>query len=124
MATNYLHQFQNPKFLNHATGEVMPNGSGWQTRHRHALMRQRVEERGIYSLISGWAEYADRHSARYESGIGTDYVLGDAWAEIGGSIRKLLDGETGRFDCGTLASFVSETLIAEGWNPDTMERSK
>ncbi len=47
-----------------------------------------------------------------------DGVLGDEWAKIGGALRGLLNGETGRFDCGTLDRLFCETLRSEGLDPD------
>jgi hypothetical protein len=41
-------------------------------------------------------------------------VIGDAWEEIGRAILVLLNGETGRLDCGTLDAFIRDTLESEG----------
>lgn len=47
-------------------------------------------------------------------GIGEDYVLGPEWATIGRALLALLNGETGRLDCGTLDGIIRDTLRAEG----------
>ena len=47
-----------------------------------------------------------------------DYVLGNHWAEIGYGLFRLLDGETGRFDCGTFMDEVAHTLNANGYALD------
>ncbi len=113
--TRYAYAFRNPTFVNPSTGVVMPNDTGWQTRHAQALRAPRDHEREIIALIEAWAQYADRHAERYEAGIGKDGYLGDHWHDLGRSIHKLLDGETGRLDCGTLSSFIHNTLRAEGF---------
>jgi hypothetical protein len=46
------------------------------------------------------AKYADAHHRTYESPIGDDGVLGDAWESALRSLVALLNGETGRLDCG------------------------
>lgn len=63
-------------------------------------------ERAIVYMLKGWAEYADAHAKRYDSAIGDDGVLGDPWETIGQSIIDLLNGETGRLDCGTLDGVI------------------
>lgn len=114
----YLNTLYHPSFVNHATGERMSNDTGWQDRHVRAFNVPHGFEAAIVSLLTGWAIYADAHRARYESKLGDDYVLGVAWAATGRAIHSLLDGETGRLDCGTLSSFIHDTLTSEGFNAD------
>jgi hypothetical protein len=113
--TSYAHTFRNPSFRNSLTGKVMPNDTGWQDRHMSALRTPRGFEAALRDMIEAWARYADEHQARYGSGIGKDYVLGDAWMELGRGILGLLDGGSGRFDCGTLDGFIRNTLTTEGY---------
>jgi hypothetical protein len=54
----------------------------------------------------------------FESLIGEDYVLGPEWTQIGTAIRGLLNGETGRLDCGTLDGFILETMRENGVEKD------
>lgn len=115
---SYYINFYNPRFLNQK-GERMPN-NGWQDRHQAALRSPHMSEYGIVHLIAGWARYADVHRDRFESGIGEDGFLGPAWAAMGANIRTLLNGELGRLDGGTLDSFLCDTLVAEGFDPDTL----
>lgn len=112
----YLDDLRNPTFLN-GKGERMPNDSGWQDRHIAALRGYRAIafETDIVNLLTGWAKYADSHQVRYEDGIGSDGMFGPAWARLGAGIHALLDGETGRLDCGTLSAFIHNTLQAEGF---------
>lgn len=89
--------------------------TGWSERHQAAVRAAKGPEIAILSLLRGWLLYADLHRDRYESKLGTDYVLGPAWGEIGTQLRTLLNGETGRLDCSTLDSIICDSLAAEGY---------
>jgi hypothetical protein len=115
----YTQRLHSPPFTNQH-GDRMPNDTGWQTRHMHALAAPRNAEGPIVALLSAWALYADYYAQKLDTGVGADYVLGPAWAQIGDGIRQLLNGETGRLDCGTLDGFLCDTLGAEGFNPDDL----
>ncbi len=110
---NHVKTFRNPTFVNHTTGKIMPNDNGWQTRHQQALILPRGFEEPIVNALIAWACYADVHRARYETAL-NDHVLGAAWADWGRALRALLNGETGRLDCGTLDGFILDTLAMEG----------
>lgn len=97
-----------------------PNDTGWQTRHREAILAPRDFERSIVTMLRSWIEYAERHEAQYESTIGEDGVLGPAWAQIGDGIRQLLNGECGRLDCGTVDSIIHDNLKEMGFDPDNL----
>ena len=93
----------------------------WMLRHRDAIEKPRNGfELAMLHLVEGWLRYADAYGERFESGIGEDYVLGVFWSQIGASLRGLLNGDCGRFDCGTLDGLLSDTLRAEGFDPDLM----
>jgi hypothetical protein len=113
--SDYAKAFRNPTFQHPTTGAVMPNDSKWQDRHMSALRTPRGFEAALRDMIEAWARYADEHRARYGSGIGEDHVLGDAWMELGRGILVLLNGEAGRFDCGTLGGFIRSALTTEGY---------
>lgn len=72
----------------------------------------------MIDMLTGWELYAAAHKERYESGIGEDYCLGEYWAEIGLGIKRLLDGETGGLDCGSLAHNITAAIRAEGFDTD------
>lgn len=112
----YAEILRNPSFVNHRTGKRTPNDTGWQDRHMAALRAPVGFEAAIVSMLAGWATYADQHRARYESRVTDDGVMGDEWTGIGRSILALLNGETGRLDCGTLDGFIRDTLASEGVN--------
>jgi hypothetical protein len=94
--------------------------TGWDIRHNSALgaaINGAVNvpfESPIARMLESWGEYAKAHRARYESKIGDDGVLGQEWEAIGIGIRGLLNGETGRLDCGTLDAFILDTLSENG----------
>ena len=94
--------------------------SGWAERHLEAMTRPHGAEVAIVGLLRSWLYYADRHQERYDSGIGADYVLGPAWASMGGCIRTLLNGECGRLDCGTVDGLIVRVLAAEGINAEDL----
>ena len=96
-----------------------PNTSGWKDRHLAAIRgAQNDHEIAIVRMLQGWLWYAEKHENRFGSGIGDDSALGPSWAAMGGAIRALLNGETGRIDCGTIDSIVADTLEAEGFDAD------
>ncbi len=122
MTRSYYDTFRNPTFTRSSDGGKMPNTGGWQDRHLAAIRVPSRSEENVGDMIGAWAQYADSHKARFESGIGQDYVLGPAWAGIGVSLLTLLNGECGRFDCGTLDGFIRDTMEAEGFNDDGTTR--
>jgi hypothetical protein len=81
----------------------------WGKRHLEAIHSPTGPERPLVKLLSAWINYAKQHAARFNSDIGSDYVLGDEWARIGFALRGLLNGESGRLDCGTYRFSLSET---------------
>jgi len=100
----------NPKF---------PNTNGWQDRHNSAMRIPHPGfEAAMVQLLTGWYNYAETHRRRYSSDIGEDGVLGEAWADIGTSIRALLNGDLGRMDGGTLDGFISDTLQHNSIDPN------
>jgi hypothetical protein len=80
--------------------------------------RVRGHERPLAHLLRAWLEYADAYAARYETGIGSDYVLGPAWARIGESLLVLLNGETGQLDPGAIDSLIRRVLDSEGFKDE------
>lgn len=91
-------------------------GEAWYQRHWDALQQPRVGfEAAVVAMLQGWLLYADNHAAQHDSLVGSDGVLGDHWAAIGHGLRGLLNGETGRLDCGCVDSIVAGTLREEGY---------
>lgn len=102
--------------------------TGWDMRHNVALgvslgpsmAVHGPQSYAIAQMLRAWENYAKAHQDRFESPIGEDYVLGPAWEQIGLGIRELLNGETGRLDCGTLDAFILDTLEENGFDTDKL----
>lgn len=86
--------------------------------HRLALRANTGHALALRKLLEGWETYAHAHRTRYDGSIGQDYVLGDHWAQIGLSIKALLDGETRGLDCGSLSGNIVARIRAEGIETD------
>ena len=107
----------------------MPNTNGWADRHDAAWGLQGPDcharksegnapflmEQAITAMAKGWALYAETHALRFGDKISEDYVLGPEWLQAGKAIRALLNGETGRLDCGTVDSFILDAIHAAGF---------
>lgn len=115
-----------------SAGKPDPCGSGWHGRHVKAWWTPgssgpgahgegRHFERCVRDLFIALADYADAHALRYESDLGEDYVLGPAWLDALKSARVLLNGETGRLDCGTLDALAFDMAEAAGFERDSLE---
>jgi hypothetical protein len=105
---------------------TMPNTGGWKDRHNAAVHRSAYAqppvkfETAIGLMVRGWQQYAKDHKAEYESPIGDDGVLGPEWLAIGKALLGLLNGQCGRFDCGTLDAFIRDTVHENGF-PDELQ---
>jgi hypothetical protein len=95
-----------------------PHNKAWATWGSHA---EPGMEGAIVRLVEALAAYADAHQVRFESPIGHDAVLGGGkghgmgWLEILKGTRGLLNGETGRLDCGTVDSMLVRMAQAAGY---------
>lgn len=94
------------------------NYESWVLRHDKAIAQPAAVslEQSLAMLLAGWLSYADNHANRYESPIGHDYVLGDAWAQIGVSLRVLLNGDLGDLHADTIDSAIADALEANGFD--------
>lgn len=72
----------------------------------------------IRKMLEGWEAYATAHERRYEETIGHDYAIGPYWANVGFAIKRLLDGDTGGWDCGSLAQNITEAIESQGFKTD------
>lgn len=84
-------------------------------RHNDAIDHPKGFEVPIVRMLHFWEMYAVEHAKRFESPIGEDYVLGAEWQAMGEAIRGLLNGETGRLDCGTLDGYILQTMREQGF---------
>ena len=102
--------------------------TGWDVRHNNAIGAALgsgmavplSQESSIAQMLRAWENYAKAHAKRFESRIGEDYVLGPAWQDIGLGLRALLNGESGRLDCGTLDAFILDTLSDNGFDTEKL----
>lgn len=102
-----------------------PNTGGWQNRHDTAwgqidvyvpgMTEPHGIERSVVAMLKGWELYAKMHKRRFGSAIGDDGFLGPQWLATGKALRALLNGETGRLDCGTVDAFILDTITANGF---------
>lgn len=93
----------------------LTTGQSWMLNHRHAWrMPSSGFESSIVGSIRAWIVYAEAHQALYDSSIADDGVLGIHWANWGSAIIGLLNGETGRLDCGPLDSLIRDVAATAG----------
>lgn len=59
--------------------------------------------------------FAQAHFAMYNSPIGEDSVLGEAWLNMARGLVAMLDGEHGRLDAGTMWSLINDLAKAVGF---------
>lgn len=84
--------------------------TGWDKRHNVALDQPQGPEVAIVTLLLGLETYIVSHKARYDSDVWDDGVLAYGVVDIVKGIRTLLNGETGRLDCGTIDGRMCELL--------------
>ncbi len=102
-------------------GQVTVNAS----EHQRAIAgKTNAHGRAVMQLLQAWDRYAVAHESRYETPIGTDGVMGPYWAEVGLAIKRLLDGETGGLDCGSLAHNITAAIEAQGFETDGYSLTK
>jgi hypothetical protein len=66
--------------------------------------------------------YAKAHAKAYETPIAQDYVLGECWINAWKGAKGLLDGETGRFDCGAVCDEFRRIATAAGYSETEQDR--
>jgi len=88
-------------------------------QHQAALDAPRGFETPILLFCRALASYAEQHAARFDGPIGEDYVLGDYWRSMAQATLGLLNGDTGRLDCGSVDAWIRETATAHGVDLDT-----
>ena len=102
-------------------------GHGWAIRHFMAWefgdassgQGEKRMEAIIRDSIIAWARYGEQHWVLYHSHIGKDGVLGVAFKAMGNALRDMLNGNTGRLDCGTLDKLILD--IAKACDVDLEE---
>ena len=85
--------------------------------HHEATICGRMESpfsEALMDMLVAWEQYAQAHEHMYESRIGDDPIIGDYWADVGLSIKRLLDGNCGGLDCGSIAQNITEAIESQG----------
>jgi hypothetical protein len=86
-----------------------PTPADWLIRHNQAIQQPRGIERAIVALRAGLLEYSLQYGESFEGcELGQDGFLGDAWLDAARAYLALLNGPTGRLDCGTLDGEVRQ----------------
>lgn len=91
---------------------------GWDKRHRNAW---RIKA-PIAGMLISLADYADAHQARFESSIGEDYILGDAWRDALRAVSTMLNGELHGLDGGTCSSMICAMFERAGFDDEGNDR--
>jgi len=86
----------------------------WQERHYAALAAPRGPERSIVALMEGM----DKYLTHSHLDIRRDYVLGESFGQILEGFIGLLNGETGRLDCGSLDTWARTCADQIGYDLD------
>lgn len=104
----------------------------WAIRHNNAWDLQRsmvsVErvkdewraEQAVAAACHALKVYANSHKLRFDSKLADDYVLGPAWLAMLQGVRTLLDGETGRLDCGTVDGYLVKLAEDNGFKQEDL----
>lgn len=89
--------------LEHSRGMCAPHGE--------------THESAVVAILTGLSDYVTAYQKRYgnEACVGKDGVLGDGWEQIARGLRCLLNGETGRLDCGAVDAAICDLYKAAGF---------
>ena len=85
----------------------------WSTRHNAAVNHPTKAEKGILDACYALEAMAGSHAA-----ISQDGVLGDCWLKILHGVRGMLNGETGRLDCGTVDGWLVRLALEHGFTDE------
>lgn len=95
----------------------------WLISHHKALQRPLDSEAPIVSLRSALIQYGIYYAERYEGCmLGEDRVLGPGWLQIASGYLALLNGETGRLDCGSLDAELRDMARRFGFAEEQVEQ--
>jgi hypothetical protein len=101
--------------------EVTEKNRFWAEDHNHAMVSSNSAygpKGDLESSIKYLCKSIDRmrlgYEGCYESLPSDDGVLGSAYISLLHSLRTLLNGETGRIDCGTIDEWACKLLSEAG----------
>ena len=95
---------------------VVPHVDAWAQRSGNP---RELAAGAVAAAVTAWARYADAHYALYDNRIGDDAVIGEGWKSWGKSLLGLLNGETGKLDCGTVDKMIREIAELNGVELDS-----
>lgn len=76
------------------------------------------QERGLRKILEGLAQYADGFKRECGIPLGEDYVIGDEWITALRAFIGLLNGPSGRLNCGTLDTAARDLAEHQGFTRD------
>lgn len=88
----------------------------WGTRHVNEFPIHPVS-----CIVTELARYADWHESHYGTPVGDDGVLGDAWLDAIKAMRRLLDGDLGQLDAGTIDTLLADMAVAAGFDSKALD---
>ncbi len=88
-------------------------------RHGNPLLDPRSIERPIVHMVRALEEY-DRVLRNAACPVSEDYILGPIWLTLAYNLIGLLNGPTGRLDCGPIDSYVREMVKKAGFDRETL----
>lgn len=94
---------------------ALPARTRWADQHVRTITEG---DNALAAMIGGWLAYADQYRLQFGGNIGDDGVLGDPWADVGKNLLRLLNGDLGGMDGGTLDRVIRRTLHDEGYEAD------
>lgn len=91
-------------------------------RHHEALQRPRGAECALVALREGLLRYAIEYGDCFDGcQLGHDAILGDAWLTMARGYIGLLNGESGRLDCGSLDGEIRRWAVQFGFTQEEAE---
>lgn len=88
---------------------------------------KKIMEQAIVHACAALRHFGEGHRALYESPIGEDGVLGNYWLGMARALVGMLNGESGRLDCGTVDGSIRDMAREFGFTEteaDTLEPDK
>ena len=98
-----------------------PANAPWNylVHHHQAIQNPYGIELALVSMRAGLLAYGLQYGERFDGcELGGDSVLGAAWLELARGYITLLNGPTGRLDCGTLDGEVRKWAVGFGFTEE------
>lgn len=99
-------------------GAPQVSNKGYLRWHHEALQSPRGIEIAITDMRRALLRYGIEHKERYGAELGGDGFLGDHWLQMARGYLGMLNGETGRLDCGTLDGELRRWAMGFGFEEE------